>query len=266
MFTLQADFVRTAMTLASSWMLYRNIDNQGGGATPLSQSGRQQLIGQAEALSRALQGLEANSSAAAANRLMSTLQGGDPLTARNVEGPLGQIIARLPDDFQQKTLLALTTDEAKLYAKSEPFGATVNTQFASAAFDIEEATKCMALGRDTAAVFHLMRVMELALRALHKCLGATGGYIGNDKNWGSILREVRTLKAGVAAAKSPWAEKDLFDEMYASLDSVKNAWRNPVMHVEAKHTPEESKRIAFAVENFMHALSCRMDENGLPLA
>ena len=44
----------------------------------------------------------------------------------------------------------------------------VNDKFPSAAFDIDEAGKCLAIGRSTAAVFHLMRALETAIRAVHQ--------------------------------------------------------------------------------------------------
>jgi hypothetical protein len=41
----------------------------------------------------------------------------------------------------------------------------VTTNFSSTSFDIEEAGKCFATGRNTATVMHLMRVMEIGLKA-----------------------------------------------------------------------------------------------------
>jgi len=58
----------------------------------------------------------------------------------------------------------------------------------------------------------------------------------------------------------------LFEGLHATLDAVKNPWRNETMHVANKYTDDEAKHVFVAVEGFMKKLSARMDENGLPLA
>lgn len=74
------------------------------------------------------------------------------------------------------------------------------------------------------------------------------------------MRDARQAKGG------KWAEADLFSEMYAMLDAVKNAWRNQTMHIDQKYTEEEAEMIFIAVKHFMQKIASRMDENGLPLA
>lgn len=57
-------------------------------------------------------------------------------------------------------VLSLALKEHSYYASKEPlFGKDVAQKFPTeAAFEIDETAKCLALGRPTAAVFHLMRV------------------------------------------------------------------------------------------------------------
>jgi hypothetical protein len=57
-----------------------------------------------------------------------------------------------------------------------------------------------------------------------------------------------------------------FQSLFASLDAVKNPWRNATMHVENKYVPEEAEHIFAAVKGFMKELASRMDESGQPLA
>src|SRR3989337_1503269 len=51
------------------------------------------------------------------------------------------------------------------------FGGPVAMAFPSANSDLKSAGNCLAVGCDTAAVFHLMRVAELGLRAFCGHLG-----------------------------------------------------------------------------------------------
>jgi hypothetical protein len=62
--------------------------------------------------------------------------------------------------------IQIAVSAAEYYRATSPlFGGDVDLKFASASFEISEAGKCFALGRYTACVFHLMRVMEVALDA-----------------------------------------------------------------------------------------------------
>lgn len=164
-----------------------------------------------------------------------------------------------------RTRLALIVDNRakKLWEPREPlFGTDFKTKFVSAEYDLDEAAKCSALGRSTAAVFHLMRIMEIGLGAVHSCLGINVQLVGNDRNWGNILNRIRDE----IKRRGKWSEHDLFQEMYALLDAVKDSWRNTTMHVEKKYTPEEADRIFNVVHGFMAKVASRMDEQGEPKA
>jgi hypothetical protein len=163
-------------------------------------------------------------------------------------------------------------DREDLYSKGAAlFGPEVASNFpTSGAFEIDEAGKCLALERSTAAVFHLMRVMEVAIRAASACLGIPDPVRGADRNWGTMLRKFKTEMDRRNVAKPPkWqaaSDKDFFDEIHVSLDAVRNVWRNATMHVENKYTLEEAEHIFGAVRGFMKKIASRMDEQGQPSA
>jgi hypothetical protein len=170
---------------------------------------------------------------------------------------------RIRDELDAKHFLFVNESNRILYEAVEPtFNAEVQSKFPSASFDIDEAAKCLALGRSTASVFHLMRVMEIALHAVHACLGITAPITGNDKTWGSVLKKIREDYK----SRQNFREKDLFQELYALLDAIRNAWRNSTMHVEDKYNEDEAKIIFQTVKGFLVKLASRMDEQGLPLA
>ncbi len=66
---------------------------------------------------------------------------------------------RIEDELQSVLCLYIPLDRVAYFVNAEPFGADFVQAFPSAAFDVEEAAKCLACARPTAAVFHLMRVM-----------------------------------------------------------------------------------------------------------
>jgi hypothetical protein len=163
---------------------------------------------------------------------------------------------RLEDELKSLMYFHVPSTFARYYMDAQPFGESVNTRFASAIDDIEEAGKCLALQRGTAAVMHLMRVMEAGLKALAAPLG-----IPYAPSWESYLKQIAD-KIG-----QPWKKKSrkwrkeepFFRDLSGDLMTVKQAWRNPSMHIVRKYSPEEAEEIFRAVRNFMQRLA-----SGLP--
>ena len=78
-----------------------------------------------------------------------------------------------------------------LNPSSLPFGMQVLEQFPSAQFEIDEAGKCYAFGRPTATVFHLMRIIEIGVRAIAACLNIPPPIKSGEQNWGAMLKGIR---------------------------------------------------------------------------
>jgi hypothetical protein len=201
---------------------------------------------------------------------LEILVGQRPIVYGDILRMLDAIDETLRRELSIPTLLVLQPDERAKFAPYAPlFGQEVADSFPTeVAFDIDEAGKCLALGRPVAAVFHLMRVMESGLRAVARCLQIPDPVKPGERNWGFILKLVR---AGINA-KWPTVEDRMegsgqdFDGLYASLDAVKNPWRNASLHVDRKYTDDEAEHIFVAVRGFMKRLASQCDENGEPLA
>ena len=92
-------------------------------------------------------------------------------------------------------LLQVSSDKLDYWQNPNLFGSEVTENFKSALYDINEAGKCFALGRDTACVFHLMRVLEHGLRVVAKKLKIKfitkrGTTIPVDlQEWGAIIKQ-----------------------------------------------------------------------------
>ena len=151
-----------------------------------------------------------------------------------------------------------------MYESSDPFGISVTAKFGSAAYDIEEASKCLALDRGTACVMHLMRVVEVAVDAIGLGVGVPVTAVKAISTWEQLLNLIRDkVSANNKGASPPWmAARSFFENAVAYLHSVKDAWRNPAMHAEQKYTPEEAERIYVAIKNLMTHLAGHLDENG----
>ncbi len=129
-------------------------------------------------------------------------------------------------------------------------GDEVAKRFPSLGTDIEEAGKCLGCGRATAAVFHLMRVLEGGVQEFGVRLEVTLLDKHNcEKSWNQLIEQadkaIRALEKGdpdvVALA-----------QVSALLYAVKLAWRNEVMHPKALYTDDEAEDIFRATKAFMN--------------
>jgi hypothetical protein len=98
----------------------------------------------------------------------------------------GELTNRMEDECRLRYILSLSEEAQALFDPKEPlFGQLVADRFPDAADDISEAGKCLALQRGTAAVMHLMRVVEVGLKALAKFLR-----IPYAPSWESYLKQI----------------------------------------------------------------------------
>lgn len=170
---------------------------------------------------------------------------------------LGELHNRFYDELNRQLCFLVPREQAKLFSTPQIFGAEVAERFQSAATDIEEAAKCLALQRGTASVFHLMRVMEVGLKAVAAALG-----IPYAPSWESYLRQIQSEIDKPWKRKSKkWKEAErFFRDVLANLHAVKVAWRNPTMHIVNHYTPETAREVFDAVKGFMRHLATTLTE------
>ena len=163
---------------------------------------------------------------------------------------LEELLNRMEDSLEERVFLSLSATTAALFEQSEPlFGSLVETVFPDLSEDISEAGKCMAVDRNTASVFHLMRVMERCI----KIIGVrVTGIDSETKKWGSIEKDIRTYVESLLPL-SP--EKAVFSEMLLHFGLVRAAWRNEVMHPKQTYTREEAQRVYDATKGFVQDLA-----------
>jgi hypothetical protein len=190
--------------------------------------------------------LECTSTVAQTERIQGWLNDGD---LANVPGALSDLSLRLTDDLKNRWFLHIDPAFVTFYDEPEPFGALVANQFPSAAFDIGEAAKCLAVGRATACVYHLMRVCEVGIKATLKVLGLTGIVT----NWGAYIKAINDSIRGRT-------NEAFFRAISGDLEAIRLAWRNPSMHVERTYTIPEAHNVYRAVQTFMQTLATEVGE------
>jgi hypothetical protein len=161
---------------------------------------------------------------------------------------LAEVYGRFRDELSASIFVQVDPHSVSLYQPIQPlFGSEVATAFPLADEDIEEAGKCIALERFTAAVFHLMRAMECAVKALSSKLGISN----TDRVWGNLLSDMHAKIEAMPKGKS----RDQWSESHSLLYHVKQAWRNDVMHPKETYTAEQARDVLQAVRSFMRHLA-----------
>lgn len=187
------------------------------------------------------------------------------LTYNRVRKMLEGLQERLEENLSGAYFKFVPLEKSIFYRMSYPFGQNVADQFPSAVYDVEEATKCFALGRNTACVMHLMRVAEVGLMAYGASLNVMAQITSAQSNWGKVLQvandEMRRLNASSDPTWTP-EKKVFFEDMHALLHAVRVAWRNPSMHADQQYDYPRAKRIYEAIRDWMRHMADHLGEAG----
>tara|TARA_R110001599_G_scaffold8704_1_gene42666 strand:- start:95 stop:883 length:789 start_codon:yes stop_codon:yes gene_type:complete len=133
-----------------------------------------------------------------------------------------------------------------------PFGVEVECNFPDAIDDIAEAGKCLALRRNTACVFHLMRAMETTVAALVQHTGATlTDQKGETLPWGILVANLKSKIEAMAKGK----QQDDWLAAHSMLHSVNRAFRTKTAHPEKTYSDEQAENAFQAVKSFMQELA-----------
>jgi hypothetical protein len=203
-------------------------------------------------LLKSLEVLDARVTAIAVRKLIALCQS-DRMTYASLKRGYEHINSRLEDELSLVQVFVMSPERVKYFQPKEPlFGSEFADKFPQAIPDMEDAAKCLAFDQGTAAVYHLMRVMEHGLKAIGTMLD-----IPYAPSWEAYLRQIRKK------CDEPRTEKDdawrmqesFFRDVESDLTGVKIVWRNPTMHVQRRFSVQEAEEIFAAVRAFMKRIA-----------
>lgn len=137
--------------------------------------------------------------------------------------------------------------------------------FPSAKKDIEEGVDCYALEKNTACVFHLMRVAEYGLRAFARERGASFPKHPIEwAEWQNLLDQAEANAKATVKAMSRGPAKAAAAAFYSGaigqVYGFKDEYRNAVMHARESYGERQALRALNQVRDFMNRLSLKIDE------
>lgn len=175
---------------------------------------------------------------------------------QRVIGHAERTLISFMDELDGRLLFTLAPKHANYFNQALPFGDAVDGAFPSAEYDIVEAARCRSLGRWTAAVMHLMRVLEVGLAALAKHYG-----LDIVSNWNTALNQIEVKSREVGKKSHGPEEEKWAAEAALHLRFIKNAWRNHAMHPLEKYDEERAVTIYDNTRSFMLHLAQRLSES-----
>ncbi len=186
----------------------------------------------------------------AADRLADELSGG--CDVRRLVELFRDLRRRIQDELDSRMVFIVSQDHARYYDAAKPLaGSAIVDELPDTITDAVEAGNCFAVGRYTACVFHLMRVMEVCVKALGGQLGVSSA---DEKTWQVVINDIRReVKSKYRDEQG--ADRKTYEAILSHLESVKIAWRNPTMHPKNVYTEEDAETILEAVRIFTDALA-----------
>lgn len=177
---------------------------------------------------------------------------------------------KVEQELNQKFFLFLDESEAQLFDEKLPFGESAAKAFPSAEMDISEATKCLALGRYNAVIYHLMMAAEFGLRAL----AADRRVVVTNRNgnnmplefaqWGEILGELQKEIAKIKnwpASHARAEAQQFYNDAMLSAQSFNDGYRTHMAHGRSKlRENDETLALYGHVRRFLMKLSEKITE------
>jgi hypothetical protein len=181
-----------------------------------------------------------------------------------IRARLKPILDGIQNNLNSRAFMYIPAERAKYWQNFDILGEDFILGFPRAAvFEMLEIGYCFAAGRNTACVFHSIRVAEYGLRKLAKKLHVSVS--DKDKkhpleyaDWDKVITairnkilEIRTLPRG------PRKEKKL--QFYSGLadqcEYMKDIWRNEIMHSRRRYNEAEALAVITRVRDFVEPLA-----------
>lgn len=164
---------------------------------------------------------------------------------------------RFEDELDGNLFLYISNEKARLYEQSEPFGEQFKLNFPVANAEAIEAGNCLALGRPTATVFHLMRTLESGLLALCDYVGVNQTQRDTAKNWGAYSK---LITEALNTFSGNTEEKEFAKTALAFFDSARGPIRNSTFHIDVTYNESGAEMVFNSVKSFMQHLATKLKE------
>lgn len=167
---------------------------------------------------------------------------------------IGQLRRLIEYELESRLFLHVPQNRAEYWSEEPLLSKKAQRSFKKAIDDMVEAGKCLAVGRYTASVFHLMRVVEVgAKRFARKFPGLT---LSHKATLGSIAKDISCeILLMPNGTPSESERKEAFSRTADHLSHITAGWRNKTMHPGLSYNEEQATLMFKNVREFMQLLA-----------
>ncbi|MEO7860232.1 MAG: hypothetical protein ABIU05_07265 [Nitrospirales bacterium] len=173
---------------------------------------------------------------------------------------LGNLYERLQDELKKNLFLYVPKEKQRFYIEPHDRFSLDTDCFPSAKYEIEEAGKCYAAGRNTACVLHLMRILELGLNALAKHFNVPYQHVNWDQIINKLPEKIKAIEGMVPKPEQWRADRQFYSEVALHFQFLKDAYRNYAMHVHETYDESRAFSLFMYTREFMRSLATRVHE------
>lgn len=220
----------------------------------------------ARGLERDLGKLECANSFIAAQRLNKLIE--KSASRDKLVSGIEDLGARTKDELRAKNVYYIDASDSRFIEDASKWD-KIKTSYPSAVIDIDEGLWCLALGRNTASVFHFVRCVEHGMRAIARAirvkLKAHKRNIPLDEaEWNKIIEGIESkVASGMKGSRGPAKRRAMkfYGTAASDLRMLKDAYRNDVMHSRSSYSRPEAEACMFRVHSFMDVIIKKVPEN-----
>jgi hypothetical protein len=191
---------------------------------------------------------------------------GYPQDYAYIRSEVTHVADAISDEVSKRSFFVVALERREYTGNPKYIGQNVLDAFPSAVDDITEAGNCFAFDCNTAAVFHLMRVVEWGLRALcaHMGLRKAKRRKGKDipisyVDWETMLNQLQPIVDAkiekMRRGKAKQEAQEFYYPVLQDIRAIRDAWRNHLMHTRASYSSKDAEAILSHVKRLMSTLS-----------
>ena len=177
-----------------------------------------------------------------------------------IRGRMEELERRICDELECVRFVQIPNARLEFLAGFSSFDDKVRQAFPGVKYEIDEAGNCLAIGCYTASVCHLMRGLEVCLKAFAVRLNAKFSVRG----WQDAITEInKAISAYQPNTTQQSEDLKIFREYAKSFTDIKDEWRNYAMHGPTIYTSDSAKSAWHLTKKFMTKLADKIEEKTL---
>ena len=177
-----------------------------------------------------------------------------------IGGDLERMRLTFIDELSTKLFFQLRNEKKEWFEIPRKGWEKITERFPDTVTDIEEMSKCLALSRYAASVFHSLLIVERGLIELGRAIGVTDPKPG----WDATCNKMKILLDGGHKSYPPSLTIGFsaLEQINQAPQSMKMAWRNKVNHaagcltvMSSDFVPDVAEEIVLGTRGFMRRLA-----------